>query len=310
MVDITEEIGVRMSIKEKLKTTFVYSVYRYIKYLIYPLKLKKAKVNNQKPESWSLGKNDLNGSKLIVSLTSFPERIHLVHKSLYSLMNQTVKPDQIILWLSTDHFPEKLQDLPHELVELMELGLSIEWLEGDIRSYKKLVPALKKYPKDILVTADDDLYYPENWLENLVVSYQQNPRDIQCQLVTVLGKDGNELIVRKRKDKYSARASYSYKLLGGSGTLYPPGSLHPDVIKQELFMQYAPTSDDIWFWAMALRNRTKIRWINNHMRELYYVENSQEDTACLTDINDGPQNLFGRHLHNVVEAFKLGDMIY
>ena len=31
--------------------------------------------------------------------------------------------------------------------------------------HTKLVPALKAFPNDILVTADDDVFYPVNWFE-------------------------------------------------------------------------------------------------------------------------------------------------
>ena len=46
-------------------------------------------------------------TKIIVSLTSFPERMDDVHYTLYSLLNQEFKPDEIILWLSQEEFPNK-----------------------------------------------------------------------------------------------------------------------------------------------------------------------------------------------------------
>lgn len=42
-------------------------------------------------------------------------------------------------------------------------------------------------------------------------------------------------------DVYS-EPSYLHKLTGGSGTCYPPHSLHPDVLNEALFMQLAPTN--------------------------------------------------------------------
>ena len=49
---------------------------------------------------------------LIVSLTSFPARIHLVHYAIYSLLRQSLKPNRIVLWLGEDKFPDKENDLP------------------------------------------------------------------------------------------------------------------------------------------------------------------------------------------------------
>ena len=45
--------------------------------------------------------------------------------------------------------------------------------------------------------------------------------------------------------------------IGGAGILYPPHSLHPDVFDQDLYMRLCPLADDIWFWWMAKRNRTR-----------------------------------------------------
>ena len=50
--------------------------------------------------------------------------------------------------------------------------------------------------------------------------------------------------------------------LGGSGTLYPPHSLHADVTDRELFLQLAPQADDVWFWAMGEIAGTKTRLID------------------------------------------------
>jgi hypothetical protein len=44
--------------------------------------------------------------------------------------------------------------------------------------------------------------------------------------------------------------------IGKYGVLYPPGALHPDVADAERFLALAPTADDIWFKAMALRAGT------------------------------------------------------
>ncbi len=38
------------------------------------------------------------------------------------------------------------------------------------RSYKKIVPTLLAHPGAFIATADDDLYYPADWLERLVAA--------------------------------------------------------------------------------------------------------------------------------------------
>jgi len=40
--------------------------------------------------------------------------------------------------------------------------------------------------------------------------------------------------------------------------LYPPRSLNEEMLDSKIFMEMAPTVDDIWFWAAAVANGTKI----------------------------------------------------
>jgi lipopolysaccharide biosynthesis glycosyltransferase len=45
---------------------------------------------------------------------------------------------------------------------------------------------------------------------------------------------------------------------GVGGVLYPPHSLKLEMLDSKIFMEIAPTTDDIWFWAAAVANGTKI----------------------------------------------------
>lgn len=298
-----------MNIKEKLKKTWIYSLYYYIRRITYPITLKIARIYRNKPSKMAVQISDLSDKRLIISLTTFPSRINLVHKALYSLMNQNYKPDMIILWLAEEQFKNREADLPKSIVDLKQYGLTIMWTEKDLKSYKKLIPTLEMYPEDIIITADDDLYYPCYWVENLVKSYNKNPQDIHCHLITRLGYIDKMIIVDRRYKDQIDSASYNNKILGGSGTLYPPHSLAKEVLNKEMFVELAPTSDDIWFWGMALKNRTKIRWIKNNMKKLYYVEGSQDTTECLCSINDNGEMLFYTHINNVINRYNLKEAL-
>jgi hypothetical protein len=43
-----------------------------------------------------------------------------------------------------------------------------------------------------------------------------------------------------------------------------------------LFQKLAPTNDDIWFWAMAALNGTKVAVVPNAIKTLPLVDGSQE----------------------------------
>ena len=60
----------------------------------------------------------------------------------------------MILWLADSEFPDREKDLPQNLMRLCKEGLQIKWTK-DVKSYKKLIPAIKEFPEAIIVTADD-----------------------------------------------------------------------------------------------------------------------------------------------------------
>ena len=129
---------------------------------------------------------------LIVSLTSYPKRINHVHKCISSLLNQTVEPEKIILVLAQEEFPNKEKDLPSNLLSLIEQGLEILWYEN-LKSYKKLIPILEKYPNKIIVTVDDDNIYEPNWLDDLYKAYKKNSNMVHCTR-------GHRLVFNKNKE--------------------------------------------------------------------------------------------------------------
>ena len=65
--------------------------------------------------------------RVIVSLTSFPERIPYVHKTIETILNQSVKPDMVILWLAREQPRSKEKELPKDLLKLRRYGLTIRW---------------------------------------------------------------------------------------------------------------------------------------------------------------------------------------
>lgn len=219
-------------------------------------------------------------TKIIVSLTTFPGRINTVYKTISTLLTQTLKPDEVVLWLAESQFPNK--DLPVSVTDLQQYGLSVKWCE-DIRSYKKLIPSLEEYPDDIIITVDDDLYYAEDTVETLYNSYLKFPEDIHAHRCgQVLLKKDKIADVSMRKLYFSdfKGASYSYRQIGYGAVLYPPHSLYGDVLDRKKFTILVPTHDDIWFWFMAVLNNTKIRSVKGYTESVNYVENTQQVGLC------------------------------
>ena len=245
--------------------------------------------------------------KLIVSLTSFPQRIPEIFFTLYSLLNQTVKPDMLLLWLAEEQFPHKEKDLPKRVRNLQKYGLTIKWC-SDMKSYKKLIPALGEYPNDVIVTADDDVYYPPNWLELLYESYLREPQLVHCHRAhRITFEESGEIAPYGNwpKGVSTDDASYLNFLTGVGGVLYPPGSLYQDISKSDLFMKLCPTADDIWFWAMAVVNDRQIRVVDRNIAELIpldpELESEMKDGITLYSIN---KNANDEQIKRVVDFYE------
>ena len=197
--------------------------------------------------------------ELIVSLTSYPPRFSTLHLTLRSLLNQSVSPDRLIVWIAHG---DAIQ-LPQAVCGLEAIGVEIR-LCDDLRSFKKIVPALEQFPDAYVVTADDDLYYRRNWLEGLVKAAMPTTNDIVAHTVrrptyvdgafaTIWNWDMNAV------DAATQLPSDDIYPCTGAGALYPPRSLHPDAVDRDQFERLCPTCDDSWLAWMARRNGTLVR---------------------------------------------------
>ena len=96
---------------------------------------------------------------VIVSMTSFPAAIPYAVQAVRSILDGSVLPDKLVLYLTFSQFGQK--GVPEELLELATSNpiFEIRDYNRDIRSYRKLVPALKDFPDSVIVTVDDDVAY-------------------------------------------------------------------------------------------------------------------------------------------------------
>lgn len=198
----------------------------------------------------------------IISLTTFPARIHQVHNVINSLLNQSVKPDKIVLYLSLVEFPNRI--VPPQLDALTKNSVfEIRFVSENFKSYKKLVHALADFSHANIITVDDDIIYPKNMLSQLLRCHARHPKDVCANRIrTIKIEDGaiapySEWQLSEKR-LMPRRHGYKNFFCGAGGVLYPPKSLHPDVLNNQKFMKLCPNQDDVWFWAMAVLNKRKI----------------------------------------------------
>lgn len=197
--------------------------------------------------------------KIIVSLTSYPKRIGTVWLTIETLLRQSVKPDAVILWLAGSQFPNGLADLPEKLLALQSRGLTIRFCD-DLQSHKKYYFVLQAYPDDLVVLADDDMFYPRDTLGKLLRMHKKWPEDICCITVQVMEPGFTAMPSLWRNPRRNENWEHSDRIqtFTGSGTLIPPRALHPDVFDREQLRRMCFHADDLWITFMAHRNGTRV----------------------------------------------------
>lgn len=198
---------------------------------------------------------ETNQKKVIVSLTSYGRRVshNIVYYTVVSMLNQTIKPSRIILWLD-DSWNDN--NIPKKIESLKKYGLEIRYY-ADIRSYKKLIPTLKENPDSIIVTVDDDIIYSKYLIETLLRGYESD-NNIQGTVASIPHDNNKNILPYKKWKPVSGKVDDENIVpIGVGGILYPPYSLSAEVLNEEKFKQLAPLADDLWFWVMAKRNGVK-----------------------------------------------------
>lgn len=224
------------------------------------------------------------GEEVIVSLTSFGKRINEVFLAIESIMQGTVKPNRIVLWLSENEYGGKA--LPQTLFRQQRRGLQIEFCE-DIRSYKKIVPTMAKYPNACVVTIDDDAMYEFDLLENLIRAHQENPEDIcACRMHRIVLDDHQYPKSYLKWDMlvYPKEKSNLHFLTSGGGTLFPPHCFVDEFFNKDAFVSLCPYADDVWINAMIWKSGRQVSKAYTHSKrgcDYYEIYTDQEDALSL-----------------------------
>lgn len=229
--------------------------------------------------------------EVVVSLTSYGPRINEVYLAIESIMQGTVKPNRIILWLAEDEFKGKR--LPISMQKQQERGLEIAFYK-DIRSYKKIIPAMLQFPESCIITIDDDLMYEFDLVEHLINAHLNSPDDVcACRMhhITLNEKGEPKGYLQWQMEVNPKTQSNLNFLTTGGGTLFPPHCFVDEFFNEEKFMTLCPYADDVWVNSMIWMSNRKIAKVYTHSKQgCDYMEISLEQEKALSNENTNPNN--------------------
>jgi hypothetical protein len=238
--------------------------------------------------------------KLVCSLTSFPARIDEIWVCIETIFRQTVKADEIVLWLATPQFPD--HQLPESLQKCVEKGLTVRWVDEDLRSHKKYFYVLQEYQNADIVLLDDDLYYPDQLLENLVGMADRHPNSICATRVHKMTYSEGQLNPYKKwMHNYNSRkeqASSDYFFTSGAGTLIPTGIMPQDIFNKEVFKDICFYADDVWLNLKARQAGIQVFSNNKYDKDEISIGRSQRVKLVNENVLDGGND---KQIQSVIE---------
>lgn len=243
----------------------------------------------QNPVESGINKTESRDRKLICSLTSFPARIDEIWVCIETIFRQTMKADEIVLWLATPQFPD--HQLPESLQKCVEKGLTVHWVDEDLRSHKKYFYVLQEYQNADIVLLDDDLYYPDQLLENLVTMAGCHPNSICATRVHKMTYSEGQLNPYKKwVHNYNSRkeqASSDYFFTSGAGTLIPTGIMPQDTFNKEVLKDICFYADDVWLNLQARQAGIQVFSNNKYDKDEISIGGSQKVKLVNDNVLDG-----------------------
>ena len=204
---------------------------------------------------------DKDKENIVVSLTSTVARIRYIFPTLYSLAEQTRKPNLIVLWLSKDEeFPRRV------LAKIKSLGIKVEF-KKDLGPNTKYHYAFSEYKNNLIITVDDDIIYHKEMIQELYSTFLKHPDLVIARRVHKIRFDADRQPVKYRDWIWEYRDSKSpaHDLLatGVGGVLYPPLVTNLKCWENTDFLKICPACDDIWLKFCELSQGIKVCAVEN-----------------------------------------------
>ena len=225
---------------------------------------------------------------IYVSLSTIPQRIKNIDRSVDSLLKQTKKPDKIFINIpyKYNRFEEVIDDkqIPKFSNDIVEITRCEDCGPGT-----KLLGSLKKLKKNsLLILADDDHIYEDYMIEKFYYFYSKAPNNAYSFYVHPLGNFG----VGQGADGFAINTNH----LEGIKFFYDK------IVKdyKELFLY-----DDLWIsYFLYFFRKNKILSLQEHLKK---NEDNKRSLIYKTHIiASGLVSTYGKNLN---EAVKKRDQI-
>lgn len=180
----------------------------------------------------------------------------------------------------------------------------------NLKSYKKIIPTIIAYPDSSIITIDDDVIYPHDFIERMVVEYRKDKNQIYYYRGReMVLKKGEVLSYSKWPLTKSSKPLFNVVPTGVGGVLYPNGCFDKRVLNEELWTRLCPKADDVWLQAMTMLKGykcSKIETSGSYDYNFVSLENNQDIALTNTNVHENQND---RQIDSVFKYFDLYKVI-
>lgn len=259
--------------------------------------------------------------RVVASLTTMPDRYFKVIKTLESLHKQTYKLDAIYLGLpiKSRRLGIEYPPVPQEISDLCSIVSCTDY--GPIT---KIIGGLleENDPETVIITFDDDMIYPKNIVESLIIHHNEYPDSAigssgmllrnNCPLCAITPNE-NTFFYRISKFHVPTNGRKVDSIYGYPGALYIRKFFPVRERLETDFFQYALVNDDMLMnddivisGYLSLRNVD--RRIFPNMPEVSFVVDDDSGVRLRTDneISYDLDKFFQRMNRSITTAKSIG----
>lgn len=253
---------------------------------------------------------------IIVSMTTIPCRQKRLEENLESILNQSYRFDKLVINID-DNLTEEDYIWYNKLKERDE-RIEINVCDHKWRSCNKLLPTIQKYPDAVVITVDDDIYYPKDCIKALVDAHIANSDCIICHEAHPLLVNENHEFLGYANDIYDFKLEHKCYSKYMSNCLCAPPHIFDgtDLFDYDKMIECTNGDhDELWFWINSTIKGIPVI-VLDYVTEFMYEVKSQWDKSeyRLCNINnpekskwynDKVKEIYGDRINNVIKNYSL-----
>lgn len=265
-----------------------------------------------------------DGKPVYVSLTTISFRIDVVYKTINAILNGTVIPDHVYLFISKESYildkGIQIKSLPENLMEITACyPFSIIYTQN-IGPHRKLLPLLSKKLREdcAIITMDDEYEKPiDNTIGKLIDLHKKSNRKSVAALTvrrigfcnTLPWKLLTYRLWLRLDESHHEHSEMLILTIGTGGVLYRPKFFHSMVFNETLRL-LTEKQDDLLFRLTCMMNNVKvIHGYENYDPKLITALNVTKfintSSSQLDEHHTGLYESFNRNGGNIISIVKI-----